>query len=389
MPGSVVYTGPERSYGARLQLVRYAEGSYDERLVTDMKELTSLLEVPGVRWLNVIGVHDTKLLEDLGRTLDLHPLTVEDLASLGQRPKAEEYDSYLFMVMRILTRRGAPLEVEAPAPPSGAPTNGAPTPSAKNSEPPPAVASAGGGQPTSTLGGPVAGSPLQSEQFSLVLKDDLLVTFQELETDPFGPLRDRLRQSRGRIRKMGVDYLAYTLIDLVVDQYFEVLEAYGDDLETLEEQILRAPDRYSLETINTLRRDLLVIRRAAWPLRDVLASVQRKDLEYFSPEVVTYMRDAQDHAVQVMDAIETQREQLTALHDVYLSLLSVRMNDVMKVLTVVGSIFIPLTFLAGVYGMNFENMPEYHWRWAYPAFWLLILTLATGMVIAFRRRGWL
>jgi len=360
----VVYTGPERHYGARLELVRYAKDSFEQTAVGRTADLPELLAGPGVHWLNVIGVHDTRLLEELGKVLGLHPLTVEDLASLGQRPKVEEYDSYLFMVMRMLTRRGSPLGL---APPQGA-------------------AQAGGG--VGPEGATADVTPLHSEQFSLVLREGLLVTFQELEVDPFGALRERLRHGKGRIREMGVDYLAYTLIDLVVDQYFDVLEAYGDDLEALEEEILAEPTRRSLERINELRRDLLVVRRAAWPLRDVLASAQRKDLAYFSPEVTTYLRDAQDHAVQVMDAVETQREQVTGLHDVYLSLLSVRMNDVMKVLTVIATIFIPLTFLAGIYGMNFEYMPEYKLRWAYPAFWLVNLTVAGVMIAAFRRRGW-
>jgi len=360
-----VYTGPERTYGARLQLIRYQEDQFAEQQVDDVTQLPKLLAEPGVRWLNVVGVHDTKLLEDLGSALKLHPLTVEDLASLGQRPKVEEYEGYLFMVMRMLTRHGLPLPTDTPAP---ATTDGTPAAAAVSA---------------------LAAGPLHSEQFSLVLQDNLLITFQELETDPFGPLRERLRTGRGRLRKMGADYLAYTLIDLVIDQYFEVLEAYGDDLESLEEEILRGPQRDSLQRVTDLRRDLLVVRRAVWPLRDVMGSLQRKDLEYFSPDVSNYLRDAHDHAVQVMDAVETQREQLTSLHDIYLTLLSVRMNDVMKVLTVISTIFIPLTFLAGIYGMNFENMPEYHWRWAYPLLWVIMLSLAGGMIVSFRRRGWL
>jgi len=373
-----------------------------------------------VHWLNVVGVHDTKLLESLGQALGLHPLTVEDLASLGQRPKTEEYEHYLFMVLRILTRHGVPLATSeqqgahghdpapeeraagpaagaraaspAPATPAPGPTTpatSAPVPAAATPAPSPATPAKLVQLEPSASAGTVGHDLLHSEQFSLVLREGLLVTFQELESDPFEPLRERLRQGAGRLRKMGADYLAYTLIDLVIDQYFEVLEAYGDDLEALEERILRGPERDSLEHVNDLRRDLLVVRRAVWPLRDVMASLQRKDQAYFSPEVSNYLRDAHDHAVQVMDAVETQREQLTSLHDIYLTLLSVRMNDVMKVLTIIATIFIPLTFLAGIYGMNFEFMPEYHWRWAYPALWLVMLLLAGGMLASFRRRGWL
>jgi magnesium transporter len=376
VPGAVVYTGPQRDYGAHLQLIHYQEDSLEETEVSDIASLPKLLEAPGVHWLNVVGVHDTKLLENLGQVLGLHPLTVEDLASLGQRPKTEEYEHYLFMVFRILTRHGVPV-TPATGPAAATPTRSPAAPAKLVQLEPSASA------------GTVGHDLLHSEQFSLVLREGLLVTFQELERDPFEPLRERLRKGAGRLRKMGADYLAYTLIDLVIDQYFEVVEAYGDDLEAIEEKILRGPERDSLERVNDLRRDLLVVRRAVWPLRDVMASLQRKDQAYFSPEVSNYLRDAHDHAVQVMDAVETQREQLTSLHDIYLTLLSVRMNDVMKVLTIIATIFIPLTFLAGIYGMNFKYMPEYHWRWAYPALWLVMLLLGGGMLAAFRRRGWL
>lgn len=309
--------------------------------MADPAELHGLLEAPGVHWLNVAGVHDAGLLERVGTALELHPLTVEDVASLGQRPKVEEYEGYLFMVVRMLSH------VEA------------------------------------------NGAALRSEQLSLVLRDRLLVTFQESQESPFEPLLERMRQGGDRARKMGADYLAYSLIDLVVDQYFAVLEEYGDELETLEGEVLLGPSRGQMERVNALRRHLLIVRRAVWPLRDVMASLLRKDLPYFTDEVGDYLRDVHDHAVQVVDMVDTQREVVTSIHDIYLTNLNLRMNDVMKVLTVIATIFIPLTFLAGIYGMNFDYMPEYHWRWAYPALWVLMLTLAAGMILAFRRRGWL
>lgn len=321
-------------------MLTFTEQELTERDVGRPDELPQLIATPGVHWLNVVGVHDTRLLEALGATLRLHPLTVEDLASLGQRPKVEEYEDYLFMVARML-------------------------------------------RPSAT------GGALRSEQFSLVLRAGLLVTFQEADGDPFGPLRERLRQgSRSRGRGMGADYLAYAVIDLVVDQYFAVLEGYGDELEVMEEEVLDSPARSQMERVNRLKRDLLVIRRAAWPLRDALASLLRTEPVYFTRAVKDYVRDAHDHAVQVVDAVETQRELVTGIHDLYLTTLNVRMNDVMKVLTIIATIFIPLTFLAGIYGMNFDHMPEYHWRWAYPALWLVMLGIAAGMIVYFRRRGW-
>ncbi len=335
-----MYTGQERPGAAKLRLLTFSEQQFTERDVAGPDELRPLLAAPGVHWLNVLGVHDTRLLEALGTALRLHPLTVEDLASLGQRPKVEEYDDYLFMVARML-RPCAPDEV------------------------------------------------LRSEQFSLVLREGLLVTFQESDGDPFGPLRERLRQGRSRVRGMGADYLAYALIDLVVDQYFAVLEGYGDELEAMEEEVLEGPARDQVQRVDRLKRNLLVVRRAVWPLRDALASLLRTEPAYFTRPVKDYLRDAHDHAVQVVDAVETQRELVTGIHDLYLTTLNVRMNDVMKVLTIIATIFIPLTFLAGIYGMNFEHMPEYHWRWAYPALWLIMLGIASGMIVYFRRRGWL
>ncbi len=320
-------------------MLTFTEQELTERDVGRTDELPQLIATPGVHWLNVIGVHDTRLLEALGTTLRLHPLTVEDLASLGQRPKVEEYEDYLFMVARML-------------------------------------------RPSAT------GGALRSEQFSLVLRTGLLVTFQEADGDPFGPLRERLRQGRSRGRSMGADYLAYALIDLVVDQYFAVLEGYGDELEVMEEEVLDSPARAQMERVNRLKRDLLVVRRAAWPLRDALASLLRTEPVYFTRAVKDYVRDAHDHAVQVVDAVETQRELVTGIHDLYLTTLNVRMNDVMKVLTIIATIFIPLTFLAGIFGMNFDHMPEYHWRWAYPALWLVMLGIAAGMIVYFKRRGW-
>jgi len=335
-----VYTGQERPDSVRLRLLTFTDQEFAERDVARPDELRGLLATPGVHWLNVLGVHDTRLLEALGTALGLHPLTVEDLASLGQRPKVEEYEDYLFMVARMLRP-------------------------------------------------PASGEALRSEQFSLVLREGLLVTFQESDGDPFGPLRERLRQGRSRVRGMGADYLAYALIDLVVDQYFAVLEGYGDELEAMEEEVLEGPARYQVQRVDRLKRNLLVVRRAVWPLRDALASLLRTEPAYFTRAVKDYLRDAHDHAVQVVDAVETQRELVTGIHDLYLTTLNVRMNDVMKVLTIIATIFIPLTFLAGIYGMNFEHMPEYHWRWAYPALWLLMLGIATGMIVYFRRRGWL
>lgn len=352
-PGTVVYTGPARTAPVRIDLMHYDETTFDERAVTDPDDLRALLDAPGVTWVNVVGVHDTALLERMGEILGLHPLTVEDLASLAQRPKVEEYDEYVYVVARMLGLGGA----DAPEA-SGSP-----------------------GDPPPVLGG--------SEQLSMVLRGNLLVTFQETPEDPFGPVRDRLRLGRGRARRLGADYLAYTLLDLVVDRYFTVVERYGDRIETLEEDALRDPNPRVLEQVNQLRRELILMRRVVWPMRDVLSELRREESPFIGAAAATYLRDVHDHTVQVLETLETLREMLTGLHDVYLTMLSVRLNDVMKVLTIIATIFIPLTFLAGIYGMNFDVMPELHWRWGYPVLWLVMLALTAGMLLAFRRRKWI
>jgi len=355
-PGTVVYTGPARSEQVRIDIVRYDETGFDERVLDDPSELEAAISEPGVVWVNVVGVHDTELLERLGRLLELHPLTVEDLASVAQRPKVEAYGDYVYVVARMMER--ATFE----------------------------GSSDDGGQ---ERGDPVDAEGWSIEQLSIVLRGNLLVTFQETPEDPFGPVRERLRQGRGRVRKYGADYLAYALLDLVVDRYFTVIEHFGERIETLEDLVLQAPTPDVLEQVNRLRRALLLVRRAVWPLRDVLAELRRDESPFISPTVATYLRDAHDHTVQVLETLDTLREMVTGLHDVYLTSISLRMNDIMRVLTIIATIFIPLTFLAGIYGMNFDYMPELRWRWAYPALWLVMLVSAVGMLLAFRRRRWL
>ncbi len=342
-PGSVVYQGPERDAPVVADLIVYGPERYEERSDVPLEEaLARLTETDGIRWLNVDGVHRAEIVERLGSALGLHPLTMEDIVSLGQRPKVEDFERYLFVTLRML-----------------------------------AFAEGEHGRPE-----------LDSEQLSLVLLDGIVVTFQERRGDLFDPLRERLRQGKGRLRKLGADYLAYALMDIVIDRTFTVLEDYGDAIETLEAAILEDPSTRVLERVNHLKREMLLVRKAVWPLREVLAGLERQEGQLVSRTVITYLRDAHDHAVQVIDTVETLRDMLTNLHDMYLSSLSYRMNEVMKVLTIIATIFIPLSFLVGVYGMNFHYMPELSWRWGYFGLWGLMVAIAVGMLVAFRRRGW-
>lgn len=345
-PGSVVYQGPERTEPVTAEVLCYGpDGVTEDRTGLDLAEALTLARGrPGVRWVNLTGVHDVTQVERVGEAFDLHPLTLEDIVGLGQRPKVEPYERYLYVVLRMLSL--------------GPDT--------------------GDGDPE-----------LRVEQLSMVLLDGVLVTFQEQPGDLFDPVRARIRQGKGRIRGMGADYLAYALVDVVIDATFAVLERFGDAIEDLEAVILDDPSNATLARVNRLKRETLRVRRAVWPLREVMNTLQREEGGLIGRPVLTFLRDAHDHAVQVMDTVETQREMLTALHDVYLSALSYRMNDIMKVLTIIATIFIPLSFLVGVYGMNFHYMPELAWRWAYPVLWLLMLGIGGGMLLAFRRKGWL
>ncbi len=345
-PGSVVYSGPERDAPVTFKLICYQDERFEELTDLSFEEaLRRLREDAGVRWLNVDGVHREELVEQLGGALELHPLTMEDIVSLGQRPKVEDYDRYLYIALRMLSYDQADASRDVPQ--------------------------------------------LLNEQLSLVVLNGIVVTFQERPGDVFEPLRERLRQGKGQLRRLGADYLAYALMDIVIDRYFTVLEDYGDVIEALEAAILESPDNATLQRVNHLKRETLLVRKAVWPLREVISGLERDEGELMSRTVVAYLRDAHDHAIQVIDTVETLRDMLTNLHDLYLSALSYRMNDVMKVLTIIATIFIPLSFLVGVYGMNFHHMPELAWPWAYPALWGLMIAVALTMLAAFRRRGWL
>lgn len=324
-----------------IHVLRYSTDEIDEREVATLEECAALQPISagpaaGVTWIDVVGLHDAELVERLGETFGLHSLALEDVLNTGQRPKVDEYEDHLFCVLRNFH----------------------------------------------------GGETLVSEQISLFLKPGLVLTFQEMPGDCFEPVRERLRRGRGRIRSLGADYLAYALIDALVDQFFPLLESQGERIEALEDELIADPAPETLERIYRLRRELLLLRRAAWPEREVIAALRREETALIGREVKPYLRDAYDHSVQVLEILETYRELAGSMLDVYLSSLSHRMNEVMKVLTVIATIFIPLTFVAGVYGMNFDRMPELHWRWGYPASLVLMAAIGAGLVVFFRRRRW-
>lgn len=334
----------------RITLLSFEGDGYSERQLS-VNDLGSFDLAAGdsVKWLEVRGKLDEAALRQLGSALQLHPITQEHLATDNQRPTMAGYDDYVYITMRYLLLRGR-AEAHANAGDDG---------------------------------------HLTSKQVSLLLRDDLLVTFDRLPGDPYKPLKERLRQRHNSVGKVSADYLAYAVMDLTVDGYFKVLERYGDELERLEDTIVKAADRNSLTQISRLRRSLRRARRAIWPLRELMTALRHEEVQFFGHDTAAYLRDVQGNVVQAIETLETLRDMVTDLHDLYLTTLNLRMNDIMKVLTIIATIFIPLTFLTGIYGMNFDHMPEYHWRWSYPVLLLVMLALALWMLRAFRRRGWI
>ena len=337
-PGSVVPVEAPELERVRISVMDYGPEEVEAREVSDVEECLTFRDSPSVSWINVTGLHDAAVVERLGRHFGLHPLVLEDLVNTEHRPKLEDYEGYLFLVVKMLTARDR---------------------------------------------------EVVDEQVSLVLGPGWVLSFQEREGDVFDPVRQRIRAGKGRIRSMGADYLAYALVDAVVDHYFVVLEKLGDWVQAEEAEVVKDPDEETVHRIHRLKRELLLMRKAVWPMREVTSTLQREETSLVSSEVTVFARDAYDHTIQVIDTVETLRDLTSGMLDTYLTSVSNRMNEVMKVLTVMASIFIPLTFVAGVYGMNFENMPELSQPWGYPAVLLLMAVVAVGMVIGFRARDWI
>jgi magnesium transporter len=331
---------------ADLVLIDYDRDRSTRISVSDPELIHEYLETHTVSWIDVLGLGNADTWAALSPIFNLHRLLVEDVVNVPQRPKIEHYQDQLLII--------AIMVVLSPD-----------------------------------------GTGFIKEQVSLVLGKNYLLTVQEEpEEDCFHGVRQRIEVDRGIIRKQGADYLAYCLLDAIVDGFFPVLEYYGELIEELEDEVMLKPDQSTLARIHKIRRELLMLRRAIWPLRDAINSLIRDGSELISSEVQVYLRDCYDHTIQVMDMVETYRELATGLMDVYLSVVSNRMNEVMKLLTVVSAIFIPLTFIAGVYGMNFSpeksplNMPELGWYWGYPFCIALMFTIASSLVFFFWKRGW-
>ncbi|GAB4233281.1 MAG: magnesium/cobalt transporter CorA [Methyloligellaceae bacterium] len=326
----------------RIEVIAYGPETIVEEKAVGIEAIGKLRAAGGVLWVSVTGLGDVALIEALGEAFGLHRLALEDVINAHQRPKAEAFDDHVFIVARA----------------------------------------------------PVAGHPGDSEQFCLFVGEDFVLTFQEQPVATIAPVRNRLRQGGGRLRKSGPDYLAYALIDAIIDGYFPLLEHCGDRLEDLEDEIVTAPDQDHVSALHELKRELLMIRRLVWPMREMINSLIRDEQGRFSETTRLYLRDCYDHAIQLMDITETYREIATGLLDIYISSISAKMNEVMKILTIIATIFMPLAFITGIYGMNFDtsspwNMPELRYPYGYPVVLLSFVVITGAMLVYFRRKGWL
>ncbi|RMF22349.1 MAG: magnesium and cobalt transport protein CorA [Deltaproteobacteria bacterium] len=340
-PGTLEFTGTASTDKVRVEVLRYDASTLDRAEIGDAAELSDWLGSGRIAWVNVVGLHDVDRIRAIGEALDFHDLLLEDVLNVRQRPKCEEHGELLFTVVRMLRA---------------------------------------GKRPTA----------VHSEQLSIVLGENFVVTFQERRGDVFDPLRERIEKGRGRVRKAGADYLFYAILDAVVDEYFPITERLGTRIDALEDAVLETPGPEILREIQTIRRRLTTLRKAAWPLRDVVAQLLRDENPLVREETKPFLRDVHDHVLRAIDSVEGQREILTGVQDLLAASIGNRMNEVMKTLTLIATIFIPLTFLAGIYGMNFEHMPELAWPWMYPlAFWGLCLVIGAAMLGYFRYRRWL
>ncbi|MFP5350910.1 MAG: magnesium/cobalt transporter CorA [Gammaproteobacteria bacterium] len=335
-PGSLVHIGEQRSQTTELRLMHYDAQHLEQTLLPTLADCGEYVSRPGVTWLHISGVHQADVLRSLDR-FGLHPLVIEDIMNTDQRTKFEDYGDYLYLVVKSLS----------------SPNDG-----------------------------------IETEQVSIVFGRNFVISVEESPSGAFESVRQMVVHDRGQVRQSGADYLAYLLLDKVVDNYFVVLERFGERVERLQDELIQDVRPEQLQRLHALRRESLLLRRSIWPLRDVLAGIERERSPLVRDTTRVYLRDVYDHAIHVVDTIETARETLAGMLDVYVSSTTNRLNEVIKVLTIISTVFIPPMFIASVYGMNFRNMPELAWPWGYATAWVLMIALALAMVVYFKRKRW-
>jgi magnesium transporter len=339
-PGTPIYVGEAAGLPPDITVFDYDADKVLEERVGSIEECFPFRDKPSVTWINIDGLQNVQVIGALAERFGLHPLVQEDVVNTDHRPKVEDFDDYIFIVVKMMQWDAANEEATI-------------------------------------------------EQVSLVLGENFVISFQERPGDVLEAVRGRIRAGKGRIRRMGSDYLAYSLLDAIVDGYFAVLERRGEQVELLEDELISRPGPETLKTIYQLKRDGLFIRKSIWPVREMVAGLERLESPLVGDGLSAYLRDLYDHTIQVIDTTETLRDMLSGMLDTYLSSVSNRMNEVMKVLTIVATIFIPLTFIAGIYGMNFKAMPELEWRWGYAGALLLMVAVAVGMILYIKRKKWI
>jgi len=341
-PGTLVYLGEEKEEQPiiTITVLDYDSEILEEKEVTDIKDCVQYLDTPTTTWINIIGIHDTEIIKRVGEIFNIHPLVLEDVLNTSHRPKIEEFEHYLYIVLKML-------DIEEDT------------------------------------------GKIDTEQVSIICMDNIVLTLQEKQGDVFNPIRKRIKEKRLRIRKQGTDYLTYALIDAIVDNYFHVLEDFGEQIEKFEDGLLSEPTKRSLDDIYLLKHDLIFLKKSVAPNREMLNSMINEEYDLISHDLHPYLRDVYDHVLHILEALDNFREILIGMVDTYNSIIGNRMNEVMKVLTIIATIFIPLTFIAGIYGMNFNYMPELGWKFGYFAVLGVMLVVAFIMIIYFRRKKWL
>lgn len=338
-PGTMVYTGRRTEEPLRITVIDYDTENIREQVDAPIEACIPLKDSGSVSWINIDGLNDTSVIEKIGEAFGIHPLVLEDILHTTQRPKLEDHADYLFLVVRMLYVPPGETEV-------------------------------------------------QSEQLSFVLTEHCLISFQERAGDVFDEIRERIRHNHGRVRKMGADYLLYVLMDAIVDNYFLIMESTGEKIEAIEQSMMENPDALLLNELYRMKRELLYIRKSVWPLREAVGGLERGESLLLTKKTSVYLRDLYDHTIQVIDTVETFRDMLSGVQDLYLSSMGQKTNQVMQVLTIIATIFIPLTFVAGIYGMNFEYMPELAWKYSYPVVWAVMILIGIGMLFYFHRKKW-
>jgi len=340
MPGSLIHIGEQKMERVKITHFNYSPDFEAEKQDQSIDDCGLKNDFNGVCWWDISGIHDVGLIDQIGKKFDIHSLTLEDILNTNHRPKMEDLEKHIFLVLKMLSYDKQRKDILI-------------------------------------------------EHVSFILGNNYVLTFQEEEKrDVFDPVRSRIRTAKGRIRKLGADYLLYSLMDTIIDNYFRILENLGEDIEQIEDRALRQPTSETISWIHRVKREVLFLRKIVWPLRDILSELQKSESDLLHETTDVYWRDLYDHVVQIIETTEIYRDMVSGIQELYLSSMSNKLNEVMKVLTIIATIFIPLTFIAGVYGMNFESMPEIKWRFGYFFAWVIMVIIGAGMIAFFKRKKW-